>query len=303
MRVVEVRGHVREAVDEPAVEQDLRRAFGVGAVLCVRLLRGLDDHWGREEGRGGAVVVRGRRRGGSVLIRPIAVASKTEAEGRARRGAVGGLVLLCGVALIRALRARRIARARELGRQLGREGVRACMHVRRRRRSRERSSSTPILRGRRVPILPPTAMWSFAGARVEGDIVGKGCRPLSGPGGDDGLDGEAALALLPLRPRYSAMRSWNEVFTTGGKLAGDTLLRSSADLDHPRREIVRKSPSPPPPLGPLIGLGGCAGCVESGVFPWILAASRIGQAPSWTRQESARIPSDYHATRASSGWR
>ncbi len=147
MRVVEVRGHVREAVDEPAVEQDLRRAFGVGAVLCVWLLRGLDDHWGREEGRGDAVVVRGRRRGGGVLIRPVAVASKTEAEGRARRGAVGGLVLLCGVALIRALRARRIARARELGRQLGREGVRACMHVRRRRRSRERSSSTPILRG------------------------------------------------------------------------------------------------------------------------------------------------------------
>ena len=102
------------------------------------------------------------------------------------------------------------------------------------------------------------------GGEVEGEIVGKGWRPLSGPGGDDGLEGETALALLPLRPRYSAMRSWNEVFT-GGKLAGDTLLRSSADLDHPRREIVRKSPSPPPPLGPLIGLEGVLGVWNRGI--------------------------------------
>ena len=93
---------------------------------------------------------------------------------------------------------------------------------------------------------------------VEEDIVGKGCRPLTSPGSDDGLDDETALAWLPLRPRYSAMRSWNDVFT-GGKLAGNTSLRSSADLDHRRHDIVRKSPSPPPPpapLAPLIGIDG-----------------------------------------------
>lgn len=102
------------------------------------------------------------------------------------------------------------------------------------------------------------------GGEVEVDIVGKGCRPLSGPGGEDGLDGETALALLSLRPRYSAMRSWNEVFT-GGKLVGDTLLRSSADLDHPRLEIVRRSPSPPPPLAPLTGLEGVLGVWNRGI--------------------------------------
>lgn len=53
-----------------------------------------------------------------------------------------------------------------------------------------------------------------------GDVVGKGCRPLSRPGCEDGMVGETALASLPLRPRYSAMRFENEVFT-GEKLVGD----------------------------------------------------------------------------------
>lgn len=124
--MVEVRRHVREAVDEPAVKQDLRGSFRVGAVLCLQFLGRFDDNGRREEG-GDAVVRRRRRRRGSILVRPAAVATKTEAEGRARRGTVSGLVLIevadVVFAVVRALRTGRIARARELGWQLGGEGV------------------------------------------------------------------------------------------------------------------------------------------------------------------------------------
>lgn len=123
------------------------------------------------------------------------------------------------------------------------------------------------------------------GGEVEGDIVGKGCRPLSGLGGDDGLDDETALALLPLRPtvlRDALLERGVHRREVGRRHFADTSLRSSADLDHPRRDIVRKSPSPPPPpapLGPLIDSMACYMCGIV-VFSWILEASRVGQGPS-----------------------
>ena len=51
------------------------------------------------------------------------------------------------------------------------------------------------------------------------------------------------MALLPLRLRYSTIRSWNEGFA-GENSTGETLLKSSADLDHPLLEMFLRSPSP-----------------------------------------------------------
>ena len=79
---------------------------------------------------------------------------------------------------------------------------------------------------------------------VELTIVGKGCRLLGTPGG------EVELALLRLRLRYSTIRSWKEALT-GEKSAGEILLKSSADLDHPFLEMFRRSPSP----GELLEVG------------------------------------------------
>lgn len=73
-------------------------------------------------------------------------------------------------------------------------------------------------------------------------MLGNGWRPCT-LGGKVGLDGVVALALLSFRLRYSATLSWNEVLI-GENLGGDILLRSSADLDHPLREILRRSPEP-----------------------------------------------------------
>lgn len=67
--------------------------------------------------------------------------------------------------------------------------------------------------------------------------VGKGCRPLATP------EGEVGLAWLWLRLRYSTIRSWKEGLT-GGKSVAETLLRSSADLDHPFFEMLLRSPRP-----------------------------------------------------------
>ena len=66
---------------------------------------------------------------------------------------------------------------------------------------------------------------------------GKRCRPLGTPAG------EVELALLRLRLRYSTMRSWKEGLT-GENSAGETLLKSSTDLDHPFLEMFLRSPRP-----------------------------------------------------------
>ena len=66
---------------------------------------------------------------------------------------------------------------------------------------------------------------------------GKRCRPLGT------TEGEVVLALLRLRLRYSTIRSWKEALT-GENSAGEILLKSSADLDHPFLEMFLRSPRP-----------------------------------------------------------
>jgi hypothetical protein len=63
---------------------------------------------------------------------------------------------------------------------------------------------------------------------------GKRWRPLGAPE-------EVELVLLRLRLRYSTIRSWKEGLT-GEYSAGEILLRSSADLDHPFFEMFLRSP-------------------------------------------------------------
>jgi hypothetical protein len=58
-----------------------------------------------------------------------------------------------------------------------------------------------------------------------------------------GPEGEGELALLRLRLRYSTIRSWKEGLT-GEYSAGEILLKSSADLDHPFLEMFLRSPRP-----------------------------------------------------------
>lgn len=90
---------------------------------------------------------------------------------------------------------------------------------------------------------------ALLGGEDEGDsdpTVGNGCLPFITLGCEIGLEGEAALALLPDRLRYSTIRSWKDGLV-GVKLDGDILLKSSADFDHPRREMLRRSPNPPLP--------------------------------------------------------
>lgn len=103
----------------------------------------------------------------------------------------------------------------------------------------------------------------LGGDEDEGGVVanvGKGCRMLDG---DVGLPVDTALARLSLRPRYSATRSWKEAWTGEKAIGALVLLRSSALLDQPRFEILRRSPRPPPPLpAPLddiVGLEGVLG--------------------------------------------
>jgi len=72
---------------------------------------------------------------------------------------------------------------------------------------------------------------------------GNGCRILPTLGDGVELDGETALALLSLRLRYSATLSWKCVLI-GENCPGETLLKSSADLDQALREMLRRSPSP-----------------------------------------------------------
>lgn len=74
-------------------------------------------------------------------------------------------------------------------------------------------------------------------------MVGNGCRPLISSPPAVGLEGVAKLALLLLRLRYSAIFSWKDG-DGGAKSEDETFPRSSADLDHARRDIVRRSPSP-----------------------------------------------------------
>ena len=64
---------------------------------------------------------------------------------------------------------------------------------------------------------------------------GKRCRPLGT------TEGEVELALLRLRLRYSTIRSWKEGLT-GENSAGEILLKSSADFDHPFLEMFLRSP-------------------------------------------------------------
>ena len=77
---------------------------------------------------------------------------------------------------------------------------------------------------------------------------------------ETGVEGEPALALLSERLRYSAIFSWKEWFA-GDALETEILLRSSADLDHPFRDMFRRSPNPPPPR--LMGLEGRLGASPS----------------------------------------
>jgi hypothetical protein len=95
-------------------------------------------------------------------------------------------------------------------------------------------------------------------------MLGNACRPFEGEFRgilcwETGLEGGRALALLPLLPRYSAIRSWKDELI-GEKFWGDdTLLKSSADLDHPFRDMLRRSPKPPVPPAVGIGLEGTLG--------------------------------------------
>lgn len=82
---------------------------------------------------------------------------------------------------------------------------------------------------------------------------GNGCRLLPTLGDGVELDGETALALLSLRLRYSAILSWKCVLM-GENCPGEILLKSSADLDHALREMLRRSPSPR--FCGVVGLGG-----------------------------------------------
>ena len=93
---------------------------------------------------------------------------------------------------------------------------------------------------------------SRTGAETEMETDGKF---VARGGEDDGLEdgkrwrplgtaeGEVELALLRLRLRYSTIRSWKEGLT-GVNSAGEILLKSSADLDHPFLEMFLRSPSP-----------------------------------------------------------
>lgn len=104
------------------------------------------------------------------------------------------------------------------------------------------------------------------GVEIGGEvpILGNGCRLFEGECKgtsccETGLAGGMALAVLPLLPRYSAIRSWKDELT-GEKFWGvDTLFKSSADLDHPFRDMLRRSPKPPVPLVLGIGLDGTLG--------------------------------------------
>lgn len=111
---------------------------------------------------------------------------------------------------------------------------------------------------------------ALRGGEDEGETlptVGNGCRPLYMLPGDVGLEGETALAVLSLRLRYSATRSWKDVLIGDGENnGGGALLKSSADLDHAFLEVSRRSP--PPPEGRfVIGLEGVLGV-------WNLESSR-----------------------------
>lgn len=60
-----------------------------------------------------------------------------------------------------------------------------------------------------------------------------------------GVDGDAALAPLSERLRYSVTFSWKEALGDD-MLVVVILLRSSADRDQPFRDMFRRSPNPPP---------------------------------------------------------
>jgi hypothetical protein len=87
--------------------------------------------------------------------------------------------------------------------------------------------------------------------------LGNGWLPFTG---DDGLAVDNALAALSLLPRYCATRSWKVVFKGVKDTGAEILLKSSADLDHARLEILRRSPSPPELM---VGLDGWLGFVAS----------------------------------------
>lgn len=87
----------------------------------------------------------------------------------------------------------------------------------------------------------------FPGGEEEGGLelcmVGNGCLALMMLTGDEGLGCETPLALLSLRFLYSATLFW-KVVLMGENFAGETFPKSSADLDHALREMVRRSPRP-----------------------------------------------------------
>jgi hypothetical protein len=89
---------------------------------------------------------------------------------------------------------------------------------------------------------PPPPKADRGGEAAIGDWLGveegKGCRKLTG---EEGVVGDIPLALLSLRPRYWLIFSWKLVLM-GWMFGGGILLKSSADLDQPRREMLRKSP-------------------------------------------------------------
>lgn len=112
---------------------------------------------------------------------------------------------------------------------------------------------------------------SMTGADIEMDTVGvaedgvlilgsdgNGCTPVpwlklrSKKGGaEGGPPGDNGLVLLLLRLRYWAIFS-----SIAGETSAESLLRSSADFDHARREIARRSPSPYVDRSGLEGLEG-----------------------------------------------
>lgn len=95
--------------------------------------------------------------------------------------------------------------------------------------------------GAETDIVTPPVKPERGGEAATGDCAaaeGNGWRILAG---DVGVEGDTPLALLSLRPRYWCIFSCRVVLI-GWMLVGDILLKSSADRDHPLRDMLRKSP-------------------------------------------------------------
>jgi hypothetical protein len=75
-------------------------------------------------------------------------------------------------------------------------------------------------------------------------MVGNGWRILAGVLTLAGTGEVAMVALLLLLFLYCVILLWNEP-SMGEAVGEGNFPRSSADLDHPLREILRRSPRPP----------------------------------------------------------